>query len=281
MSEWIKVEKATPSKPEVMRIAQDLGIHPDHAFGICMRFWMWCDTHLAKGKLQGVTGEMLDKILGQQGIHKSLTSVGWLVFSGDEMRVPNFERHMSENAKTRASNNLRKTRSRENVSRKCHASSVTKAGPDKIREDKIREEEDTKNPPPPAGEESITTAEAELPPEPRGLDSAECETAADLVHCWLGSAKGGTGGRTFVQILEFFTEQLRLGKSPSAIQRAILDPGRDRTEFLWQFARRELESTPANRRRETFQSSEDVLAAQMADPVQKRILEIAFNGYSN
>lgn len=44
--DWIKVEKATSRKPEVLRIAAALGVHPDHAFGLCFRFWCWCDDHL-------------------------------------------------------------------------------------------------------------------------------------------------------------------------------------------------------------------------------------------
>jgi hypothetical protein len=36
--DWIKVEKATPAKPEVLSISEILGVHPVHAFGLCVKF---------------------------------------------------------------------------------------------------------------------------------------------------------------------------------------------------------------------------------------------------
>lgn len=101
-SEWIKVEKITARKPEVLRIAAALKIHPDHAFGLCIRFWFWCDDHLLSGNAAGVTTDDVDLLLDRSGFAEALISVGWLRVREGSLEVPNFDRHLSQSSKTRA-----------------------------------------------------------------------------------------------------------------------------------------------------------------------------------
>ena len=135
--DWIKVEKATARKPEILRIAASLGIHPDHAFGLCIRFWCWCDENLENGNARSVTGVMLDALLDRDGFATALQQVGWLAVENDGLSIPNYGRHLDSNAKKRA---LSKERTRNLRSRKCNADSVTEALPEKRREEKRREE---------------------------------------------------------------------------------------------------------------------------------------------
>ncbi len=135
--DWIKVEKATARKPEVLRIAVALGIHPDQAFGLCIRFWSWCDDQLETGNAPGVTGALLDALLERDGIATALALVGWIKVENGELVIPNYDRHLSENAKKRA---LTARRAAKRRSRKGNAESVTVALP---REEKRREEIDT------------------------------------------------------------------------------------------------------------------------------------------
>ena len=129
--DWIKVEKATPRKREVLIIAGKLKIHPDHAFGLCFRFWSWCDDNLSDRYASGVTEALLDQLLGYDGFATAAVDVGWLLSRNGSIEVPNFDRHLSQSAKKRA---LSKDRNKSK--RKRDASSVTKASPEKRREEK-------------------------------------------------------------------------------------------------------------------------------------------------
>jgi hypothetical protein len=116
-----------------MRIAAKLGIHQDHAFGLCFRFWAWCDDNLGNGNAIGVTSVMLDALLDRDGFASALIEVGWLQVRNGSLVVPNYDRHLSENAKKRALSSERTAKSRL---RKCNANSVTEALPEKRREEK-------------------------------------------------------------------------------------------------------------------------------------------------
>jgi len=155
--EWIKVEKATARKPEVLRISSALNIHPDHAFGLCVRFWCWCDDQCDIGHACGVTLVTLDLILGHTGFATQLVKAGWLNETDDGISIPHFEYHLSQSSKTRAQSAIRKERSRSkrDIS---HGGSVTKAGPDKSRLEK-----------------SIMVTDVVIPEK---LNNAEARTAA-------------------------------------------------------------------------------------------------------
>jgi len=123
-SPWIKVEKATARKPEVLKVAELLSIHPDQAFGLCVRFWFWCDDQMKDGRVDVLSNATLDTLIGHVGFANALLSVGWLRVRGSSLEVPNFDRHLSESAKNRALSTERKQIQRakkqvENVSRKC------------------------------------------------------------------------------------------------------------------------------------------------------------------
>lgn len=110
--DWIKVEKATARKPEVLRLADLLNIHPDHAFGLCVRFWFWCDDQLDSCHAPSVTNVTLDCVVGHTGFATALLEVGWLHARNGSLEVPNFDRHLSDSAKKRADSLRRKQKQR-------------------------------------------------------------------------------------------------------------------------------------------------------------------------
>lgn len=136
--DWIKAEKSTPRKPEVLRIAAALGIDPDHAFGKCFRFWSWCDDHFASDgesvteksdvSLPGVTSALLDSLAGGTGFTKAMLEVGWLKERRGVLEVPNFDRHLSQSAKARG---LAAKRMEKHRLEKRDGASVTSASPEK------------------------------------------------------------------------------------------------------------------------------------------------------
>lgn len=128
-SDWIKIEKATPGKPEVLQVADQLGIHPDHAFGLCVRFWFWCDDQMNSCHAPSVTSVTLDYVFGHPGFVQSLINVGWLRVRNGSLEVPNFDRHLSESAKKRADSLRRKRKQRSKDASSVSQESVTKVTP--------------------------------------------------------------------------------------------------------------------------------------------------------
>jgi hypothetical protein len=127
--DWIKVEINTPDKPEVLAMAESLEIDPDAVFGKLFRVWSWFDQQSLNGNAGSVTGNALkrfiDRLVALQGFADCMQKAGWLSDSG----VPNFDRHNGESAKKRALTNKR-------VKRLRNDDSVTKALPEKRREEK-------------------------------------------------------------------------------------------------------------------------------------------------
>lgn len=102
--EWIKVEKSTPDKPEVLRLARLWGIDKNAAFGLVVRFWMWLDNASVDGVVDGVASHELDDLMHMPGFCGGMVKVKWLIVdeANNSMRVPNFSLHSGESAKKRA-----------------------------------------------------------------------------------------------------------------------------------------------------------------------------------
>ena len=127
--DWIKMEHALPDKPEVWAIADELDLDPDAVVGKLFRVWVWFDQHTENGNAPSVTGKLLDRQVGVTGFLNSLIKVGWIVQDDTGLSVSNFERHNGQTSKKRALTNKR-------VKRLRNANDVTKALPEKRREEK-------------------------------------------------------------------------------------------------------------------------------------------------
>ncbi|NBW15521.1 MAG: hypothetical protein EBR82_46800 [Caulobacteraceae bacterium] len=151
--DWIKVEKATARKPEVLQIAAALGVHPDQSLGMCVRFWMWCDDNLSRDcRALRATNGVLDAIIGCDGFTTALVDVGWLEVTDDHIRIPNFDRHLSRSSKKRAENTRRQSDRRADVAPMSRTERDTRATKARADKEKDKEEEkDAKTPPNPLG----------------------------------------------------------------------------------------------------------------------------------
>ena len=129
--DWIKLEKCSPNKPEVMRLARMWGVPQDQAFGAVMRFWIWLDDACVDGCVTGVALHEVDAMMHFPGFATGLCAVGWLEVdeAAPSIRIPNFSRHNGETSKKRA---LTKNR----VSKKRNADVTLDALPEKRREEK-------------------------------------------------------------------------------------------------------------------------------------------------
>ena len=136
--DWIKLQKDTPDKPEVLAIASRMNLDPDAVVGKLVRIWSWFDTHTIDGNANSVTFSLLDRLAGITGFAEQMTFVGWLDQKGHVLTLPNFEYHNGETAKKRAlgKNRQDKHRNNEESNANSNASSVTKTSPEKRREEK-------------------------------------------------------------------------------------------------------------------------------------------------
>jgi hypothetical protein len=141
--DWIKIERDLPHKPEVMRMAEMLGIDELQVVGHLVLFWSWCDANMSLDCPDVIgTKRGLDRASCRDGMVDALISVGWLQLIADSgherYRIPNFERHLSKSAKTRATEQRKKQQQRSrppSTGDKCPEANGTKAGPEKRREE--------------------------------------------------------------------------------------------------------------------------------------------------
>ena len=110
--EWIKLERGTAEKPEIMKLARELKIDRDLVLGKLVRLWCWFDANSVDGRVDGVASTDVDALVTLPGFAAALKNVGWLDFDDEAeiVSVPNFSRHNGESAKKRALKNARQTR---------------------------------------------------------------------------------------------------------------------------------------------------------------------------
>lgn len=142
--EWLKVDKATPDKPEVMRMARMLRLDRDTVFGKLFRVWAWFDLQSVDGRVDGCVSTDIDTLVDADGFASAMKAVGWLDYNdtSEVLILPNFDRHNGETAKKRALKNRRQSNWRQNKDAGVDAKPSTVAS---TREEKRREEK--KEPP--------------------------------------------------------------------------------------------------------------------------------------
>lgn len=176
--EWLKVESATPEKPEVLQITVRMGWDdPDLTVGKLFKMWRWFDQQTTDGNAVTVTCALLNRIVGAPGFAEACASVGWLTVTDSGISLPNFERHNGATAKSRAQTAKRVANHKSNAAANAQANdegnadSVSGALP---REEKRREERNTPLPPKGGGQrfEDFWLA---WPKNERKQDKAKCE----------------------------------------------------------------------------------------------------------
>lgn len=111
--DWLKVEKDTPEKPEILVVASRLGLSIADVFLACFRVWRWADSVTPDGAVRSVDPASLDALVHTPGLTQALIDVGWLQVRQGSLVVPNFNRHMGQSAKRRCQDSVRKMSARE------------------------------------------------------------------------------------------------------------------------------------------------------------------------
>jgi len=100
---WLKMECATPDKPEVLAITAAMGWDdPDLTVGKLFRLWRWFDQHTTDGNAESVTAALLDRVVGVSGFVAAVAKVRWLSITDEGISLTNFDKHNGETAKQRA-----------------------------------------------------------------------------------------------------------------------------------------------------------------------------------
>jgi len=138
--DWIKMRIDLMEDPAVMQMADELGIREEAIVGYCHALWSWVSRQCHADTVTGVTLASLGRRINLPGFPELMCDVGWLEYdeSGDRpvIRIPNWDRHLSQSAKKRANDANRQASRRKSVtqaSRSTCDNSVT-------REEKRREE---------------------------------------------------------------------------------------------------------------------------------------------
>lgn len=115
--DWIKLEHATPRKPEVSTMAEMLGVSLREMMGILVDYLFWIDVNARHENVTLMSRKSLDAVLQCDGLSACLEFVGWIKWDdeGRSMSISNFGRHNGESAKNRvlASDRKRNQRAKD------------------------------------------------------------------------------------------------------------------------------------------------------------------------
>lgn len=115
--EWIKVEKETIDKRQIIVAADKLGVDPDKVFAAWFRFWSWLDGETCTGFIPEMSPCAGDRICGLSGFCQAMADQNepWLIFDETGMTVRGWSDHNGRSAKLRAQEAKKKYKQRRNV----------------------------------------------------------------------------------------------------------------------------------------------------------------------
>ena len=133
--DWIKMRSDLQTSPKVVRISSATKADRLRVVGALHAVWSIFDTHAVDGILEGYTLEVLDSLIGFDGFSEQMSTVEWLVVSGDSLSMPRYDAHNGKSAKKRAMDSERKRKARD-------VPDMSASQPDKsaTREEKRRED---------------------------------------------------------------------------------------------------------------------------------------------
>ena len=102
--DWIPWDIGLETKPEVLWIADRLGIGNHETAARLMVLWSWASLNTENGDVHGVTFCALDRITGADGIAQAMSEcqpTHWLELFDWGVRFLNFDTHNSSSAKRR------------------------------------------------------------------------------------------------------------------------------------------------------------------------------------
>lgn len=112
---WIQARIDLHEDPRVLAIAAATGLDEFGVVGRLIRVWGWFHQHTADGHAPGVTDVTVDRYAQRDGFASAMRAQKWLASGpgGDGLVMPDFDKHNSSSAKSRAQAAERQRRARE------------------------------------------------------------------------------------------------------------------------------------------------------------------------
>lgn len=104
--------------------------------GALHSFWSWAQENTEDGVVRARIQD-IDLAIGVPGFAEALKSAGWIEEDGEYLIIPKWDRHNSKGAKSRAESSRRMQERRLRIR---YADGVTNTRPNRVREEKRREE---------------------------------------------------------------------------------------------------------------------------------------------
>lgn len=190
--DWIKIRSNIKDDPDVIILAEKLGIDEFGTVGRLHAVWAWLDQHSKTGTNVRISSAYLDRLTACLGFAEGMRAVGWLCGRDGDLEFPRFERHNGDSAKNRAADSKRKQEGRDSKDefrtnvRKDPDKCPKKTGPEKRREEESIEERNN----PIAGAEALCTIE-----QAKAYAPSVKFTEADAERWWhTRNASGWTKG---------------------------------------------------------------------------------------
>ncbi len=137
--DWIKMRSNICTDPDVVDIAERVSLDEFGVVGRLQALWAWADQHSCDGILPRATSAFVDRLTACPGFAEAMRQVGWLEGRDSALRLPNWDRHNGNSAKTRAMETRKKQRQRDKCPDDRPAPNGTPPGPEKRREEKNKE----------------------------------------------------------------------------------------------------------------------------------------------
>lgn len=143
--EWFQVDANIGEKPEILEVADRLDLEVGLVVGRVVLLWGWAQVNCTNGEAR-VSMRTLCRIAGgDAGFWSGVCDAGWLVWDGDRIVIPKWDKRFSQSAKSRM---LHARRSSESDSRRSSAGASGAQAPGLPAPERSRIEE-IRNPPPP------------------------------------------------------------------------------------------------------------------------------------
>lgn len=194
---WIKMRTDLRDDPRVIFISRQLKKDRNQVIGMLYCLWSWTDTYTKTGDCLPVLDEDIEKISGgrsAKGFAAALRKVGWLAGDNWELRLPNYDEHNGETAKSRALTSKRMARIRD-------GRSVTES--EQVRHLEKEKEKDKKK--------DSTLWEKRAPVRPTGSElprtpsmASAAPTLAERGEGWKGGARVQANSPLMIRINAWF-----------------------------------------------------------------------------
>lgn len=104
---WTKIRHDLMGDADVARIACATGLDEFSVIGRLCHLWGWAEQS-ADGRFDGIPPAYVDRLVQCEGFAVAMQEVGWLQWDGATLVFPNWDNHLSAQARVRAGDSIRR-----------------------------------------------------------------------------------------------------------------------------------------------------------------------------